>query len=97
MRLIISAIVCVASVNFLGCAHPSAPRPPPMQECDLIAVEGGEPYLRCKWSTGGDAWRIKIKNLPARKEKYLCTDDKSYANAWVYGEALDRWINQHCK
>lgn len=97
MRLIVFVLSCAVSVNFFGCAHHSAPKPPPLVECDLIAVAGGDPYLKCQWSTGGDVWRVSIKNLPNQNKKYLCTDDASYAKAWQYAEALDRWIMRECK
>ena len=63
----------------------------------MIAVAGREPYLRCKWTNGDEVWRLPIKEIHARPEKYLCTTDESYAEAWKYRQALERWITNWCR
>lgn len=76
----------------------TAPKPPVVQRCDLISVEGVKPYLRCKWSQGSEeVWRIPIDNIYQRPERYICTDDESYANAVNYGKQLNDWMKTHCQ
>lgn len=96
MLLIISAILLSSCA---GLQLPKgAPKPPPFPDCDIIAVENDDPYLKCKWSTGGDVWRIPIdQNLWKRQEKYMCTTDQGYADLQNYGKSLKRWADNHCK
>lgn len=96
MLLIGFTIVLVSILNF-GCSHPQAPKPPPMPKCDLIATDTHGQYLRCKWNGQGEAWRIPIDTLYKRPERYTCTTDQAYAEAWKYGKELDRWISRNCK
>jgi hypothetical protein len=95
MRLIIIIIVWTSLLS--GCVS-SAPKPPIIKKCDIVAVEGGNPYLYCRWSNGStERFRIPISDLYRHEEKYICTDDVGYAEAYKYGQNLKRWTDQHCK
>jgi hypothetical protein len=76
----------------------SAPKPHPIPECDIVAVEGGIPYLYCHMTDKpADKWRVKIDStFWAKPEKYVCTTDQGYAQAYKDGQALSRWMEKNC-
>lgn len=93
MRLI---IFMIALISF-GCGT-TAPKPPVVPYCPIVAIEGDQAYLYCSWSDGsGSKWRVPIDTLFLKKEKYICTTDQGYADAYKYGQELNRWVGKHCK
>jgi uncharacterized protein YceK len=97
----LSSLIAVV-VLLSGCAGTiklpeSAPKPPVIPICDLIATESTGQYLRCKWNAQGDAWRIPISDLYKQPVKYLCTTDKGYADSYSYGKKMEAWASKNCK
>jgi len=87
------------AITLASCAHPTAPKPPPVPYCPIVAVEGGVPYLYCYMTDKPkDKWRVQIEpsEFWKRDEKYVCTTDKGYADAYKYGQLLNRWIDKNC-
>lgn len=91
----------LSSFLFVGCLHkpvkPGAPTPPVVVNCDMIAVEGREPYLNCKWSDGKPIGKFYTKDLWKHEDKFMCTTATSYAEGWKYDQSLRRWIKNYCK
>lgn len=91
-----SLIASVIALILSACAS-TAPVPPVIPYCPIVAVEGGDAYLYCQNSDGtGSKWRVKIKDLPQRPEKYVCTTDEGYAAGYKYGQDLKRWVQNNC-
>lgn len=82
------------SAIFLSSCGTQAPKPPIVEECSIVAVEGVEDYLYCKLSDGSaERWRVKIKDA----NKYICTTPEGYVAGKTYEKELNSWISQHCK
>jgi hypothetical protein len=98
LKLLLIAFTIVLS----NCASPiklpeSAPKPPVIPICDLIATESTGQYLRCRWNAKGEAWRIPISDLYLQKVKYFCTTDQGRADSYSYGKDMEAWAGKHCK
>lgn len=91
-------ILGIVLSSIVGCQHPSAPKPPAVPYCPIIAVEGGTPYLKCYMTNKPeDVWRVRIdKEFWKREQKTICTTDQGYADAYAYGQRLNRWIDKNC-
>lgn len=69
------------------------PYAPVVPRCQLVAVEGLEPYLYCLKSDGsGEPTRIPI----LQSNKYICTTPEGDVAIAKYHKELLQYINQNC-
>lgn len=88
------------AISLSSCATlpPSAPKPPVVKSCDLIATAPEGQYLRCMMSAGkSEIIRIPVETLYKRPEKYICTDDKGYADTYAWTKKMETWIANNCE